>query len=58
MIAWIAANIGTILAALAVLAIVVLVVVKMAKDKKRGVSSCGCDCASCAYNCGARAAKK
>ena len=45
MIAWIAANIGTILAALAVLAIVVLVVVKMAKDKKRGVSSCGCDCA-------------
>ena len=40
-------NIGTILAALIVIAIVCAAVVTMIKDKKKGRSSCGCNCAHC-----------
>lgn len=40
-------NIGTILAALIVIAIVCAAVVTMIKDKKKGCSSCGCNCAHC-----------
>ncbi len=47
---WLAANIGTIAVAVIVAAVVTLVVIKMYRDKKRGVSSCGCDCGSCALH--------
>ena len=48
MIAWIAYNIGTITAAAIILAIVVTAFFIIMKDKKKGKSSCGCNCAHCA----------
>ncbi len=48
MAAWLWANIGTVLITLLLIAIVVLIVVKLRKDKKKGVSSCGGNCAHCA----------
>lgn len=48
MFAWIAENIGTILVSAVLVAIVALIVRKLVKDKKKGKSSCGCNCAHCA----------
>jgi len=39
---------GTIIVAAVVVAIVALIIVKMVRDRKRGVSSCGCGCDGCA----------
>ena len=47
---WIAANLGTIVVGLVLLIIVGLVVFKLVRDKKKGKSSCGCDCGSCSRN--------
>lgn len=47
MLAWLSANIGTILAAAIVLAIIAAVMIKMKKEKKKGGSSCGGGCAGC-----------
>ena len=41
MIAWIVANIGTILVALAVLGVVAAVIAVMRRDRKQGKPSCG-----------------
>ncbi|MBO4310218.1 MAG: FeoB-associated Cys-rich membrane protein [Lachnospiraceae bacterium] len=47
MISWLIGNIGTI-AVLIVLAIIVTgIVFSFARDKKRGKSACGCNCANC-----------
>ena len=53
MLSWLTANIGTVLITLLLIAVVVLIVVKLRRDKKRGVSSCGGNCAHCAMrgNC-------
>ena len=48
MFAWIAENIGTSLITLALIALVALIVKTMAKDRKKGKTSCGCNCAHCA----------
>ena len=48
MLAWLSANIGTILIVLVLLAVVVGIIIKLRKDKKKGVSSCGGNCAHCA----------
>ncbi len=48
MFAWIAENIGTILITAALVLIVALITRKLIKDKKKGKSSCGCNCAHCA----------
>ncbi len=48
MFAWIAENIGTILVSAALILIVACIVRKLVKDKKKGKSSCGCNCAHCA----------
>lgn len=40
-------NLPTVLVGSVVLLIVAAVIFKMAKDKKRGKSSCGCNCANC-----------
>lgn len=48
MLAWIAENIGTILITAALALIVALIARKLIKDKKKGKSSCGCNCAHCA----------
>ncbi len=47
MLAWLAQNIGTILVCLALALIVTLIIVGMVKDKKKGKSQCGGNCASC-----------
>ena len=48
MLQWLSANIGTILVALLVAGIVVFDLIKIASDKKKGKTSCGCGCANCA----------
>jgi len=45
---WLMNNMGTIIAALVLIAVVTLIVVKFIRDKKKGKSSCGCNCAHCA----------
>ena len=50
MIGWLVSNISTIIIALIIGAIVAAVIVKMVRDKKRGLSSCGCNCSACAMN--------
>ena len=49
---WLSENIGTILIAAALALIVTGIIVKLRKDKQKGRSSCGCNCANCAM-CGA-----
>ena len=50
MLSWLAANIGTVLITLLLIAVVAVIVVKLRKDKKKGVSSCGGNCAHCAMS--------
>ena len=50
MLAWITENIGTILIWAVLLLVVVLIIRKLVKDKKKGKSSCGCNCAHCAMS--------
>lgn len=50
MLAWITKNIGTILISAVLLLVVVLIIRKLVKDKKKGKSSCGCNCAHCAMS--------
>lgn len=50
MLAWITENIGTILISAVLLLVVVLIIRKLVKDKKKGKSSCGCNCANCAMS--------
>ena len=45
---WIGANIGTVVAALAVAAVAAGAIAVMVKDRKKGKSSCGNNCAHCA----------
>ena len=47
MLAWFTANTGTILITLLLIVIVAVIIVKLLKDKKKGVSSCGGNCAHC-----------
>lgn len=50
MLAWITANLVTILVCLVLLLIVMLVIAYLIRNKKRGKTSCGCDCAGCALH--------
>ena len=50
MLSWLTANIGTVLITLLLIAVVAVIVVKLRKDKKKGVSSCGGNCAHCAMS--------
>ena len=47
-------NIWDILLLAALAAAAGLAVGKIAADRKKGRSGCGCDCAHCAQNCGRR----
>ncbi|MGN0455902.1 MAG: FeoB-associated Cys-rich membrane protein [Acutalibacteraceae bacterium] len=40
-------NLGTVIISLAVLAVLALIVFKLAKDRKKGKSNCGCNCRCC-----------
>ncbi|MBR6335388.1 MAG: FeoB-associated Cys-rich membrane protein [Clostridia bacterium] len=48
MLTWLSANIGTILVVTVLALIVAAIIIKLRKDKKKGVSSCGGNCAHCA----------
>ncbi len=52
MLAWLSENLGTIIITLILIAIVAAIVISMIRDKKKGKTSCGCDCAHCGC-CGA-----
>lgn len=47
MLAWLSANLGTIIVCAALAAVVVLILGFMRKNKKKGKSSCGGGCAGC-----------
>ncbi|MBR4711240.1 MAG: FeoB-associated Cys-rich membrane protein [Clostridia bacterium] len=40
-------NAGTILITLALAGLVTLIILRLRKDRRRGKSSCGCNCGSC-----------
>lgn len=46
--AWFAENLGTLAAAFLLLAVIAVVVVVLIRDKKKGRSACGSNCAHCA----------
>ena len=48
MIAWLSANIGTIIVILLLIAAVAVIIAKTIKNNKEGKSNCGCGCAHCA----------
>ena len=50
MLAWLAANLGTIVVTLILIGIVTAIIVKMVKDRKQGKGSCGCGCEHCAMH--------
>ena len=50
MLAWLTANIGTVLITLLLIAVVAIIIVKLRGDKKKGVASCGGNCAHCAMS--------
>ena len=47
---WIADNIGNIVIILLLILMVIGIIVKLIKDKRRGKSSCGCNCGHCAMS--------
>lgn len=49
-IAWLSANIWTIIICAVLIAMVALLIYSMIRDKKNGKSSCGCGCSSCAMS--------
>ncbi|MBQ6265636.1 MAG: FeoB-associated Cys-rich membrane protein [Clostridia bacterium] len=51
MFVWLSANAGTVIIAAILVVIVAGIVFKLRKDKKKGVSSCGGNCAHCAMGC-------
>lgn len=50
MLAWLTANLGTIIVSLILIGIVTAIIVKMVKDEKSGKGSCGCGCEHCAMH--------
>ena len=47
MLAWITANIGTIIVCLVLAAVVAAVIATMVRNRKKGKSSCGCGSSAC-----------
>ena len=58
MLAWLTANLGTILIVLVLAAVVIGIVAKLRKDKKKGNASCCGDCAFCGCHCPQRESGK
>ena len=48
MLNWITDNLSTIIVSLVLILIVAAIISKLVRDKKKGKSSCGCNCAHCA----------
>lgn len=53
---WLIENLGTILVCTVLILIVAAIVRSMIRNKKKGVSSCGCGCSNCAMEglCGSK----
>jgi len=47
---WLAENISTIVICIILIAVVACIIMSMVRDKKKGKSSCGAGCASCALH--------
>ncbi len=47
MIEWLSANIGTIIVVIILIAVVAGIILWMRRDKKKGKSTCGCNCSTC-----------
>ena len=47
MLAWLSKNIATIIICLVLAVIVALIIFSLVKNKKKGKSSCGCNCSQC-----------
>ena len=47
MLAWISANIATVIICAVLVIIVAAIIIGMVRDKKKGKSSWGCGCSSC-----------
>lgn len=47
---WIAQNLGTLFISTVLIAIVTSIIISLIRQKKRGKSSCGCNCAHCALH--------
>ncbi len=48
MLDWITENLSTIVVSLILVLVVAAIIRKLVRDKKKGKSSCGCNCAHCA----------
>lgn len=47
MLAWLSENIATILICVLLIAIAAAIIAGLIRNKKKGISSCGCGCANC-----------
>ena len=50
MLAWLTANLGTIVVSLILICIVAAIIIGMVRDKKKGKGGCGCGCEHCAMH--------
>ena len=48
MLDWLTQNLGTIVVSLVLIAVVALIIKYLVGQKKKGKTSCGCNCAECA----------
>ena len=48
MLTWIVENLATVIICIVLVAVVAAIIVSLIRNKKRGKSSCGCNCAHCA----------
>lgn len=48
MLLWLKTNIATVIICLLLIAVVAAIIVCLVRNKKKGKSSCGCNCAHCA----------
>lgn len=58
MLEWLSNNFVTIIICVVLAAVVSLIIVSLIKDKKKGKSSCGCNCAHCAMSGACHAPKE
>ena len=50
MLHWVSANLSTIIVSAVLLAIIIAISIHLIRQKKKGRSSCGCNCAHCAMH--------
>ena len=50
MLQWLSENIGTIIVTIVIIGVISGIVLKIRNDRKKGKSSCGCNCGQCAMS--------